>query len=338
VTSLGPAYLIHGDDHGAVNERRARLRAVAEDGDSVSSVETLSGTEASPATLAATLASMCLGVGRRLIVVDGVERWKDAEVRERLTGLMVPVPEDTTVALFAREDARAKAPAALHDLVEQAGGQVAREATLKPWEVPKWVRAKAGSLGIELDEEAAAALVAQVGERRQRLTRELEKLALENCADSRAPVALDVEQIESRTARSAHWQVYSLADALLDEDRAQAVRAMVRLRGQGERAAGLLYPLASRLRQALGAASRLEAGEQPASVARSLRMPPRPARALVAEARRAGSERLRGALGVLADLELQTRGGPVVQAERPATAALEEDTLVLRALEAIAEA
>ena len=30
VPSFKPAYLIHGDDHGRIGERRARLRAMAE--------------------------------------------------------------------------------------------------------------------------------------------------------------------------------------------------------------------------------------------------------------------------------------------------------------------
>ncbi len=50
---------------------------------------------------------------------------------------------------------------------------------VKPWELPKWVRAQATGIGLALDTEAAKALVAQVGERQQRLLRELEKLALE---------------------------------------------------------------------------------------------------------------------------------------------------------------
>ncbi|MEA2141120.1 MAG: hypothetical protein QOC91_1219, partial [Solirubrobacteraceae bacterium] len=32
MAELKPAYLIHGDDHGAVAERRAGLRALAEGG------------------------------------------------------------------------------------------------------------------------------------------------------------------------------------------------------------------------------------------------------------------------------------------------------------------
>ena len=89
------------------------------------------------------------------------------------------MPPDTTLALFAREEARAKAPAAVHDAVRRAGGQVVAQMTVKPWELAEWAREQAARLGLSLDAAAAKALVAQVGERQQRLLRELEKLALE---------------------------------------------------------------------------------------------------------------------------------------------------------------
>ena len=49
---------------------------------------------------------------------------------------------------------------------------------MKPWELAGWVREQAARMGMSLDAAAAKALVAQVGERQQRLLRELEKLAL----------------------------------------------------------------------------------------------------------------------------------------------------------------
>ena len=41
--SFKPAYLIHGDDHGRIGERRARLRAMAERESGASGVEVLEG-------------------------------------------------------------------------------------------------------------------------------------------------------------------------------------------------------------------------------------------------------------------------------------------------------
>jgi hypothetical protein len=56
----------------------------------------------------------------------------------------------------------------------------------------------------------------------------------------------------------------------------------------------------------------------------------------VADASRSDPERLRRALAVLADLELDCRGGAPVTASRSPLAALSEDTLALRAIGAIA--
>jgi DNA polymerase-3 subunit delta len=338
VSSLGPAYLIHGDDHGAVAERRMRLRAVAEADSDHTSIEMLEGSQADPAVAAQALAALQLGERRRVIVVDGVERWKLTAVEEHLAPAMSPMPPDTTLALFAYEDARTKAPASLHKAVKDAGGHVAREATLKPWELPKWVRAQAEHIGLALDSEASKVIVAQVGERRQRVLRELEKLAIEAGAGPEGSErrALSAEEVELRVAHSSQVQAYALADALVAGAPERAVRSYVRLRAQGERLPGLLYRMASRVREALVVAVRVERGESPSAIKRDLRMPSKAADRLIADARAAGEGRLRTALGVLADLEMHSRGGPLVRSAAPNAAALEEDTLALRAIEAIA--
>ncbi len=331
MAELKPAYLIHGDDHGAIAERRAGLRGLAEREGGVDSVESLEGESATPEGVASALAAMTLAIGWRVILVEGVERWKQAEVEQHLTPAMGTMPPETTIALFAREEGRAKAPAAVHQAVRRAGGQVVEQGTVKPWELPKWVRAQATRMGIELDAAAAAALVGQVGERQQRLVRELEKLALEQ----ESPGTVSVQDIEGRAARSAEYRAYTLADALVGADAREATRAYLRLREQGERLGGLTYLMASRLREALQIAIRLQAGESAADVKRGLRMPPRAAERFVKDVALTDPERLRAALGVLADLELDTRGGSPLPAARSRMSGLDEDTQALRAIESI---
>src|ERR1019366_7333755 len=183
MAELKPVYLIHGDDHGAVGERRAGLRALAEREDGgAAGVEVLEGDLATPSGVAEALAAMTLAIGRRVIIVEGVERWRAAEVEQHLAPAIAQIPADTTLALFAREEGRAKAPAAVHEAVKRAGGQIVAQMTVKSWELGKWAREQAKRMGISLDTAAANALVAQVGGRQQRLLRELEKLVLE--ADS----------------------------------------------------------------------------------------------------------------------------------------------------------
>ncbi len=333
MADLKPAYLIHGDDHGAVAERRAGLRALAEglDGGGNSSVELLEGDAATPAGVADALAAMTLAIGRRVIIVEGVERWRQADVEKHLTPAFAQMPPETTVALFAREEARAKAPAAIHDAVKRAKGQVVAQMTVKPWELAKWAREQAARMGLSLDMAAAKALVAQVGERQQRLLRELEKLALEG-----DPRQVSAQDIEARAAHSAEWRAYGLADALVGADGCEATLSYLRLREQGERLSGLIYLMAQRLRDALAISLRLQDGDSVAEVKRTLRMPARAAERFVADIARTDPDKLRAALATMADLELDSRGGAPLLASRTPFAGLSEDTLAQRAIEKIA--
>ena len=247
---------------------------------------------------------------------------------------MAEMPPDTTVALFAREEGRGKAPAAVHEAVKRAGGQVVTQATVKPWELGKWARAQAERLGITIDTAAANALVAQVGGRQQRLLRELEKLALEVEIEGETQ-KVGVEDIERRAAHSAEWRSFALADALVGGDTAQATLTYLRVRRQGERLAGLTYLMAQRVREALQIALRLQAGESVGDVRRGLRMPPRAAERFVADVAKAAPDRLRKALGALADMELDSRGGAAIVASRSPYATLDEDTIALHAIETI---
>lgn len=336
--ALKPAYLIHGDDHGAIAERRARLKALAEAEGDAGSVEILTGEGSTPEAVALALATMTFAIGHRVIVVDGAERFKQAHVAEQIAPAVASMPPDTTIAFFAREEGRTTAASALHDAVKAAKGQIVCEKTIKPWELAGWVREQAGRLGLSLDAFAAKTLVAQVGERQQRLLRELEKLAIASDDDGAegAPIKISAEDIERQAAYSTAWRAFSFADALVGADAPEATRAYIRLRAQGERISGLVYLMAQRLRDAEGVSVRLQQGESPAQIKRTLRMPPRAAERFIADVERSEPERLRAALCRIADLELDTRGGAPVSESRTPLSSLEEDTLALRAILAIA--
>jgi DNA polymerase-3 subunit delta len=324
VPAFKPAYLIHGDDHGRIAERRARLRALAEAESGPQGIEVIEGDAATPEAVAAALNAMTFALGRRFIVVDGVERWRDKDVESVEAALKAP-PPDTTIAFFAREDSRSKAPARLHELVRKAGGDISAEATVKPWELPKWVIAQARELGLQLEADAARALIRQVGDRQQRLLRELEKLALWVApgGDPHGPGA-----VQALSAPSSERKAWSLADALVAGDLQAATRIYLALRAQGERVPGLLYWMAQRIRMAHEIALAIDAGAPLAQIKRGLRMPARAADRLIADARQSGVGKLREALEQIADLELASRGG--------GTGAASEDTAAIRTIQRVA--
>ncbi|HEY5189479.1 MAG TPA: DNA polymerase III subunit delta [Solirubrobacteraceae bacterium] len=319
------AYLIHGDDHGRISERRARLRALAESLSGAEGLEIFEGEQSTPETVARALDAMTLVMGRRFIIVDGTEGWKEKDL-EPLAAAVGAIAPETTITFFAREEGtRLKAPSGLHAMVRKAGGQIDAENSVKAKELPRWVEARARELGLELEPDAARALIRHVGDRQQRLQRELEKLALGTEPGAR----LDADEIDELTASSAERRAWVVADALVAGDAKAATRTYLALRAQGERLPGLIYWLSQRVRIAHGAAAALERGEAPAQVKRGMRMPGWAADQLIADARRAGADHLRDAVGEIADLELASRGGL-------SRGGSSEDTAALLAIEHIA--
>ena len=303
MATFKPAYLICGDDHGRIGERRARLRALAEERSGAGGLEVLEGEAATPDAAAAALCALTLTAGRRFVIVDGAERWRDAELDSLVRVLRSPPPE-TTIAFFAREETRTRAPERLHKAVKEAGGEVSAERTVKAWELPKWTGQRARELGLELAPGAARALVATVGERQQRLLRELEKLAVA-CGEG---ATISAETVEELAAPSAQRRAWTLADALVARDGSTALRTYEALTAQGERLESLIFQMTRRVRQAIEVAEQLDAGEPAATVKRGLRMPGKAADAFVDAVARSDPEMLRDSLAQLADLELDARG------------------------------
>jgi DNA polymerase-3 subunit delta len=326
VPAFKAAYLIHGDDHGRVGERRARLRAMAEAESGSAGVEVFEAEACTPEAIAGALSAMTFAIGRRFVIADGVERWKDADVAPVAAALGAIDPESLTVAFFSREDGRLKTPAPLVKAVEAAGGQIAEESQLKPRELPRWLSQRASECGVELDNQGARALIAQVGDRQQRLLREIEKLAIEYGPGAH----LSVAEIQESCVGSAERKLWTLADALVAGDRKGATRALIELRQQGERTTGLLYGMVRRIRDGLAIAEALEAGQPPAQVKKGLRMPGFAADRLIADVGKRDVASLRRALELMADLELESRGGGA------GGGVLDEDTAALQAVLAAA--
>ena len=322
-----PAYLIHGDDHGRIAERRARLRAMAESASGQSGIELFEGDACTSDAVAGALTAMTFALGRRFVIADGVERWKDADVAAVAAAMEGFEPETLTVAFFAREDSRVKAPAALHKAVEKAGGQIAAENALNRRGLPGWIAGQAKELGISIDKQAAKVLLAQVGERQQRLLRELEKLALEYGPGAE----IGVDEVHDCCATSAERRAWELADALVAGDEEHALRLLLGLRQQGERLPSLQYQMVRRVRDALTIAEALAAGKPAAQVRKTLRMPSFAADRLIADVSKRDPEAYRRALELLADLEVESRGGIGMN-----SGALSEDTAAVRAVIAAA--
>ena len=316
------AYLIHGDDHGRVAERRGRLLGIATGESGAGGVESFDASQSAPGEVAAALSAMTFSIGRRFVIVDGCEAWKEKEVAEELVPALAAAGPETTVAFFACEDGRRKAPESLHKAVAAGGGKVSAEMVLKARELPRWAIGQASALGITLDGAAAQLLVSQVGDRQQRLLREIEKLAIEYGQGAE----IGVEEVEASVADSSELQVWGLVDAIVAHDARTATTTYLELRSQGEDGGRLAGLIARRVREVLAITERLEGGASPADAAAGLKMSPYAAKRRVAEARQADAGSLRRALEAMARLELAGRGA----------SRLDFDTVALRTIAVVA--
>ena len=125
------------------------------------------------------------------------------------------MPPDTVVVLLAR----GKPLKGLVKAVEAAGGEVRGHEAPKPWEMPRWVSARAGEAGVRMDSDAAKELVSIVGSGQQRLAREIEKLILAVHPQTR----ITAEDVEEMAAGETPPKVYDLADAVVGQDLRRAL-------------------------------------------------------------------------------------------------------------------
>src|SRR4051794_15651923 len=290
MADLKPAYLVHGEDEVKLDNWRARVRGRAKSEDA--SLELMHAERDSGDDVAMALASMTLSMGRRYIVVDGIERWKDKDVTAVVEALKSPPPETVLllVGTVRREPARKPwvAPAKLVKAVEKSGGEVQECSRPKASQLATWVTERGSGLGLALDRDAAQGLMERIGSDQRRLMRELEKIAC--YAPEGGRVGLEI--VDELTASDIEAKAYELADAVVDGDRVLALRLAEDLRDRGADIMHILYALLRRTREMRQAWAVLESGGSSQDLAAAVGGPPWKAKKLASQARQVDGLRL----------------------------------------------
>jgi DNA polymerase-3 subunit delta len=300
VADLKPVYLITGDDDAKIDVWRARVRKRADEERGPGGLEAFDAAASDPPEVAAALATLSFDTGTRYLLVDQVQSWKPAQL-EPLAEALVSLPPETVLVLIAR----GKAPKQLASAVKKAGGEERDYAAPKPWQLPKWAIERAAEEGVQLDPETAKELVSVVGPSQQRLAREIEKLALAVHPATR----IGLEDVDRFASGDTAPGAYDLADALAAGDRSEALAIAERIAAQEGKPGGLVWAIARRLREVHRAAALLEAGMPEQKVGQAVTRQPWLAKKIVARAKKADRETLEQALCVLAEAEIEFRGG-----------------------------
>lgn len=300
MAGLKPCYLVCGEDDAKIDAWRARVRSRAEAELGPGGLEPFNARSAAPDEVVASMAALTFATGTRYLLVEDAGAWKAGELGP-LTAALGAMPPDTVLVLVVR----GKPLAALAKAVEAAGGEVRNHPAPKPWELPRWVAGRAREEGLSLDAEAAQALVDAAGPSQQRLSREIEKIAIA-VHPERSASAEDVSEL---AAGSTAPKLYDLADAVVAGDRRAALRLARELEAADERPGRLVYPVVTRLREVLRIVALLEAGVAEGELSKHTGGPPWRVKKSVPLARRADRAALERALCRFADLELDLRGG-----------------------------
>ena len=166
---LQPVYLLAGTDRPKILRAVRRLR----DRFPEESIETLT---APPATgddaVAACNALGLFAGGGRLVVVEGVETWRVGDV-ESVAAYLADSSPGAVLALWAHDTPKSSS---LADLVGKRGKVLAFDVP-RPRSPSAWVAGEFKRLGVEVDADAARALVDIVGDDVLTLSSEIEKVA-----------------------------------------------------------------------------------------------------------------------------------------------------------------
>ena len=301
---LRPVYLLTGTDRPKVRRALARLRARF----AAESIEQLSADAATGAEVAAACNALGLfaGEGGKLVVVDGVERWRVEDADALAAYLAEPAP-GAVLALVP------EAPLKSTRLVAacEKAGQVLAFDIPKPRDPSVWVRGEFERLEVSADADAARALVEIVGDDVTLLAGEVEKVATWAAGD--AVGRRDVERLAVPTSETFVW---ALTDAWGNRDLAGVLAACETLLERRSREPfSIAAALASYVGRVRAAQALAAEGLGASEVAKRLRIKEYPARKALAHAQNYAREDLDQAIVALAALDAALKGASRLSAE-----------------------
>jgi len=209
---LQPVYLLAGSDRPKILRALRRLRGRFPE----ESIETL---PAPPATgddaVAACNALGLFAGGGRLVVVEGVETWRGSDV-ESVAAYLADSSPGTVLALWAHDTPKSSS---LSDLAGKHGKVLAFDVP-RPRSPSAWVAGEFKRLGIEVDADAARALVDIVGDDVLTLSSEIEKVAT-----SAAGRPVGIREVEAIAVPAREVETWAVTDAWGARDLSAALAA-----------------------------------------------------------------------------------------------------------------
>jgi DNA polymerase-3 subunit delta len=255
--------------------------------------------------------------GGSLVILHGAGGLvRSNDQRDLLLGAIASLAPGNGLAIVEETESGAKEPPskALSEAIRAAGGEVRRFEAPRQDALAAWIEQRARERQIKLAGGVARELATRVGgfvregdvERQQQgriAVMELEKLALRHADDQ--PVT--VEDVQALVPEAVPGSIWAFVDAVGTRQRVRALELLERLI-EDKPAPVLLAVLHRRIRELIEVQDRLERGESPGSLVRSMRLVPFRAETLARQARGWTGPELDAALDGLVELDAQVKG------------------------------
>ena len=249
------------------------------------------------------------GGDARLVVVDGVETWKSADVKEVEAYAAAPAP--TTVLALVGDGV--KKDSALAKAVAKAGTLLVYEVSKK--QLPDWVGEQFSRLGTPVDRDACRALIETVGDGVGDLSSEIQKLATWANGE---PVTR--EAVERLAVGGGETPIFAVTDAWGRRDVGATLSAAESLLERSHRARSaellrLVASLVAHVGRVRKIARLLDEGVRPSEIAGRLKLHPFATEKAAKQAGNFSAEELARATVRLAELDAGAKGGSRLPAD-----------------------
>lgn len=256
------------------------------------------------------------GAGSLAIIRGAGPLIRSAEGRQTLIRAFADIAPGNGLVILEETESGAKEPPSkpLSDAIRAAGGDVRQLQAPRQDSLAGWIEVRARERQIKLGPGAARELAQRVGgyvregdvERSQQsrvAVSELEKLALRHDLGE----AVTVADVQALVAEAVPGSVWAFVDAVGMRQRTRALELLERII-EDKPAPVLLAVLHRRLRELIEVQDRLERGETPGSLVRSMRLVPFRAETLARQAKGWSARELDVALEGLVELDALIKG------------------------------
>jgi len=300
---LSPLYFLFGEEPYLLNQSVDRFKyAVLTEGAVDFNYSLFYASDAEISSVRDAVETLPMMAPKRLVILKEAQELSDKEWAELETLITAPVDSTVFVILASRVDKRKKQ---IRILLEAADCVEFK----KPYDnqIPGWVKYIAGSLGLDIADDAILLLAKLVGSHLSEIEAELRKLA-DFVGDRKRIEVADVAQVVSR---SKEENVFDFTKAIGESDRVRALEHLVHLLDQGQSEIGIVSLLARHIRLLLTVKRGLDQGLSGAKLAHAAQVPPYFLDNYVMQSRLWTVKKLEQTLVVLAETDKALKSSPL---------------------------